>query len=151
MKEIDLAYMAGLLDGEGCISITKVIPSTNLRNPSYGVSVRVSMVDKNIPVLFHSAFGGSLSQKNYKEYKTQWQWGIYGYPAIVSLKSLLPYLRSKKNEADLAISFWGIKRHRGSNKGQHGNIPKTEKELALEESNYLLMRNLKDKSEVCYG
>ena len=153
MKDTELAYMAGILDGEGCISITKIRASnTNLHNLSYGLQVRVGMVDKSIPLLFYYAFGGSFRQRKYshKEYKNQWLWGVSGKLAIRSLEMLLPYLRSKKNEAELAIKFWGIKRHRNvaGEKGRQGNIPKSADEIALEDNYYVLMRQLKDKSEV---
>lgn len=151
MKDIDLAYVAGILDGEGCISITKIRPkNTNLHNPCYGLQIRVSMVDKAIPLLCQSFFGGYLWQKpprNEKE-KPQWKWAVQSKEAVKCLNLLLPYLRSKKNEAELAIKFWEIKRHRGGNKGLQGNLPKSKEELVLEESHYVLMRKLKNKSEV---
>ena len=153
MKDIDLAYMAGMLDGEGCISITKGRPkNTNLHNLSYGLQIRISMVDKSIPLLFLFVFGGSLRQRDYshKGYKNQWRWSVSGELAVRSLEMLMPYLRSKKNEAELAIKFWGIKRHRNvaGTKGRQGNIPKSTDEIALEDNCYVLMRQLKDKSGV---
>jgi len=153
MKDLDIAYMAGILDGEGCISITKICPkNTNLHNLSYGLQVRVGMVDKSIPLLFYYAFGGSFLQKIYshKGYRNQWLWRVSGVLAVRSLKILLPYLRSKKNEAELAIRFWEVKRHRtvAGEKGRQGNIPKSADEIALENNYYTLMRQFKDKSEV---
>lgn len=153
MKDMDLAYMAGMLDGEGCISITKIRPkNTNRHNLSYGLQIRISMVDKSIPLLFLFVFGGSLREVNYshKGYRNQWRWAVSGELAVRSLEMLMPYLRSKKNEAELAIKFWGVKRHPdvAGKKGRQGNIPKSADEIALEDSYYVLMRKLKNKSGV---
>ena len=142
MTEIELAYMAGLFDGEGCISITKVYPKqTNLHNASYGLTTRVSMVDKNIPEFFYSTFGGHLVEKKPRksEEKLQWKWGACGANASICLRELLPYLRSKTEEAEIALNFWGTKRTRGGNKGMRGNLPKSKEEIAHEEAHYILV------------
>ena len=56
-----------------------------------------------------------------------------------------PYLRRKKNEAELAIRF----QLRGDSdmvtKGQQGRKRKTDEERALDEADRILMQNLKNK------
>ena len=135
MKKTDLAYLAGIIDGEGCITITKTNTDRTLR---YKLVIQVSMVDKVPPLLAHFAFGGYLRLRDRNpKWKALWEWQIKSGDAIACLKDLLPYLRTKKAEAELALRFWEEKSH----------IPfqRTKEQLVLEEANYILMKSLKAK------
>ena len=54
-NKVELAYMAGIMDGEGSVSIIK----TNLkgRNPCHVANTRVAMLDKAALLLFKKSFG----------------------------------------------------------------------------------------------
>jgi len=155
MKNIDLAYMAGMFDGEGCICIGKAKVKNNRKGIRFALYLSLGMANKYIPELFYLTFGGRILKipphstdlvKN--AFKTQWTWRIDAQKAILCLKVLLPYLRLKRNEAELAIKFQGRKSVHGGVKGIQGHPLKTDEEWAVEEAQYILMRNLKDKSEV---
>lgn len=136
--------MAGILDGEGCITIGKVRGRT-----AYQLTVRIAMANNYIGRLFQLSFGGAVwgrKPRSERERPQLW-WAVYSDTAIDCLKALLPYLHLKRDEAELAIKFWAIKRHTGQPKGHHGNTIKTEEEMAVEEACYLLMHNLKDKTK----
>ena len=135
MEKTGLAYLAGILDGEGCVHIAK---ERGNNAPRYKLAVQVSMVDKTPPALAYSAFGGYLRLRDRnKKWKPLWEWQIKSGDAIACLKALLPYLRTKKTEAELAIKFWDEK--------SHTPFQRTSKQLALEETNYILMKTLKNK------
>lgn len=144
MKKTDLAYLAGMLDGEGCIQIHKSKRLKKDGNPSYTLSVRVNMCDKPIPLFLQFVFGGALNYVDKSRYgdkwRPQWHWYVSGQQAIECLKALLPYLRLKKAEAELAFYFWENKRHKV------GYQVKSPEVSVLEEANYILMKKLKRRS-----
>ena len=140
MKKTDLAYLSGILDGEGCIHIGKYT-YTGTSLPKYKLAVQVSMVDKVPLLLLRFAFGGYLHLRKRKneKWKPLWEWGVGSASAVECLRDLLPYLKTKRAEAELAIKFWEAKNHK---RGRG----RTDEVLAVEEANYILMRSLKDKS-----
>lgn len=102
-----LAYVAGIVDGEGCIGICGIkrehnlLPYTNLR---------VSVVNTNEWLIeflkFH--FGGShisRLQRPKPSWKPTHEWVICSIKAVEFLKLILPYLQIKKPQAELAINF----------------------------------------------
>lgn len=102
MQEKDLAYIAGFIDGEGCIRIGV---SKNSRNPSLQVNASNSVI---APLEFiQTLFGGSIyvwEHTNIK-WKTSYRWAIYGRQGAIVLKSILPYLIIKKRQALLGIEY----------------------------------------------
>jgi len=135
MRKIDLAYLAGILDGEGCVHIAK---EKRKQSFVYKLRVQVSMVDKVPPMLAHNTFGGYLRLRDRNaKWKPLWEWQVKSNNAVTCLKVLLPYLRTKRVEAELALKFWSEKNHVA--------IRKTKEVAALEEANYTLMKSLKNK------
>ncbi|MEM2613257.1 MAG: hypothetical protein QXO15_03400 [Nitrososphaerota archaeon] len=94
-----LAYLAGLIDGEGTISMRtagRVIPN---------VRVRVYNTNEQVIKWIHENFGGSIFSREEYDKKTKrklriWYWGIHSIEeAVKLLKPLLPYLIVKKDNA----------------------------------------------------
>jgi len=154
MKEIDLAYMAGILDGEGCIGIHRSGMKPN-GNPRYFLRVSIGICNEYIPNLFKFHFGGRIDfyQPLKENWHPQWRWTVTCNKAAQCLNVLLPYLKLKEKEAMLGIQYQSEKKnHSGSQKGLNGGgVPETNEELALIESQRILMHNLKDKTEVING
>jgi len=137
MKKIhDLSYLAGMFDGEGCISISHGAKSWNL-------SCYVTMAGEYIPRLFQFHFGGSIHHRKHNPAKMQWhdyyKWHIAANKAATFLEELLPYLRLKRPQAELAIKF----QRRISSRG-HKCLPNSE--VALREAEIILMHSLKAES-----
>lgn len=143
-KEKDLAYFAGLFDGEGCIHIRKT--RTKTLKPTYALVCKISMCSFYLLNDIQGLFGGSLIQERPHKYSNRynklWTWTASCRIAGRFLLILRPFLRLKGAEADLALEFQGGKVG-GAHKGKWGNNPRGEGELAVEEAQYLLMRNLK--------
>ena len=104
-----LSYMAGILDGEGSISIYKCKRTrcSNV-NPAYGISVRVCMTDKEIPAMFRKYFNGSIqSRKRSIRSKKQYDWSLSASNAKEFLEIMLPYMRIERKikVAKLAIQI----------------------------------------------
>lgn len=150
MKKIDLAYIAGLFDGEGCISISKKREAGVSHSRVYHLRVMVKMANPYLPHLLQFSFGGScLKAKPRPRRRESWDWSLSAQQASAFLQIILPYLKLKRDEAELAIKFQSAKR-----KGTYPNANHKRKPpevLAVEEAQYILMHRLKDKSAEVYG
>lgn len=96
----DLAYLAGIIDGEGSILITKW--KGNRLNPTYRTRVAIQMTDREPVKLAHVVLGGFFFD-NYKTKsgKRLFMWCVEGTNAVRALKKVHKYLRVKKNQAAL--------------------------------------------------
>jgi len=85
-------------------------------------------------------FGGHIRIRNFgAPRRTQWDWSVSSNNAITFLKLVYPYLILKKGQADVAFRYQeAINRRRKL--GQHRL---TEGEKAIQEAEYLILRNLK--------
>ena len=131
MKKTDLAYVAGIIDGEGCIGIYK----TKYR---YYLTVAVHMTDEWMVTWLASLFSGS--KNTYTHYrkrsncKPEWAWQIQGKRALVFLELILPYLKLKRPQAEIAINFQRAKvRPRQL----------TDEQRAVQEAQRIVVSNLK--------
>jgi hypothetical protein len=99
----DLGYVAGIIDGEGCIMITKHQHHDRFE---YQMYVDVSNTSLRIVNKIKGLFGGSIysrerSGTNFRIH----QWKLCGNKACEMLKKIKPFLQEKKEQADLAIQF----------------------------------------------
>lgn len=135
----ELAYLAGIFDGEGCIDIAR-ISRKDRWSPTYRLQCRLAMCNPYIPKLFYFRFGGSVRTfKRDPKWSRQWYWHISGVKAVEFLNVIKPYLRLKRAEADLAITFQENIKPTG---GKH--LPNDT--LAVREAQKILMSKLKDKT-----
>ena len=124
-----LSYFAGFFDGEGSISIAKVL---NKRNNSwnYILSVQCSQTVKEPILLLQQIFGGSVQERNRDpKYKTNWHWQIRGQIALNFLRTMQPYLWLKRNKAQIGIAFQESKKYSKLGK-------KLEYQIIQERENY---------------
>ena len=114
-RELELAWCAGLIDGEGCISITRRNVNTGGCNKtlSHAQCVQVNMVHLDTLRRIQSLLGcGNICRhSSCKLTKRQaWSWSATGQKAIASLALVRPYLYAKADEADLVMSFYDLGR-----------------------------------------
>lgn len=119
-----LAYLAGLLDGEGCVTLTK-------RRSSVEPVIKVALTVKTPLELLHSYYGGNFTyyaEKANPKWKPSWTWSLYSPDTIkLCLKELGELLLVKKAQADLMLRFLGERTlYTGPSK-----IPSTETKLRL--------------------
>ena len=95
------AYIAGFVDGEGCIRIKKANKTGN----SYYITLNVTNTDKQPLELIKSIFGGKVFFQEKGVNKVIWQYYSTCSEAVDTLKTLLGFLISKKEQADYAIWF----------------------------------------------
>jgi hypothetical protein len=99
-----IAYMAGIIDGEGTITLTRVNKTDSYRTPV----VSVSSTSYEILEFIHKHYGGAIvNHKTYqKHHKQSWVWKITYDKAIQLVSDVYPYLTdpTKRYRADLLIS-----------------------------------------------
>jgi hypothetical protein len=148
-----LQYFAGLIDGEGCITIKRSAPSGKRRSPSYVFSLCVEMADPR-PIQAMCDFFGltmwhnkSRHLKNPTKHRPLFVAQIGRRKGIEILQAVLPYLLAKREEAELAIAFHlacmsATAHERMLGRKRYG--PRTtEEELAIRHSYYLRLQALK--------
>ena len=95
------AYFAGIIDGEGTITLTR-------RHPNQTPSPNVSVSNSSLQMLkwIKVNFGGWISKKRiYKPHHRQtYVWGITHNKAISILKQIEKYLIIKKPQARLILN-----------------------------------------------
>jgi hypothetical protein len=102
---IDIRYLAGLFDGEGCISLVKQ-KRANSSLMTYSIRVVIAMTHKPTIKAIHNQFGGNYSERkgngiNRNSFSVMWA----NRKAAPILAALLPYLQIKREEALIAIDF----------------------------------------------
>jgi len=104
MLETDKAYMAAILDGEGCVGMRQKSSST-----CFTPSLRVSVTNTNVVLMtwITSRFGGWVVHSTRKKgnRKPSHQWWIKGKKAQAFLLLLKPYIILKAEHVRLALSL----------------------------------------------
>ena len=97
LSEAECGYVAGLIDGEGCIHI-----------PQTGCT-RLEVTNTYLPVLewLRATFGGIVvrSRLGVGHLKTCYRWQIVGRSALDVLQMAYPFMRIKSPQARLALDF----------------------------------------------
>lgn len=96
-----IAYIAGFFDGEGCVRIKHANQGGN----SYYVWVAITNTDKPTLDFVMELFGGQIRKAEKKTNKWAYHFLITSSEAVDMLKTLLPFLRQKKEQAELAVYF----------------------------------------------
>ncbi len=99
-RATDLAYIAAMVDGEGCISITE---KGNARG------VRITVVNTYKPMIeWLWAFGGTISSREPRTIgrKMIYEWRICKRAdATALLEAILPYMQIKRKRAECALAL----------------------------------------------
>lgn len=137
MKKVDLAYIAGLFDGEGCITYTRK------GKAGMGLLVTLGQTEEYLIRWLQIAYSGSVYIRKppvlFPNAKMLYVWRLFGRQASNFLKDIVPYLKVKKPQAELALRFqgyldsghWGGKGH-----------PLTEEQKAIRETYSIMISNL---------
>jgi hypothetical protein len=109
LSEVQKAYLAGLFDGEGCITILKTSPKRRAISCSYRVTLEMNMTDGDQMEYLQKITGiGYITR--HKVYsrpncRDRWQWTINKDESVELLYQIYPYLVLKKPQAALLIEF----------------------------------------------
>lgn len=116
--EVERAWAAGFVDGEGAIMITwsraKMINRRGRREmkpDQFNVHVRVTQTCTEPLIKLVNLFGGQVKAVNMnapsraKNARPIYEWNIYGARAVAALEAMLPFFMVKGEQASLAIEF----------------------------------------------
>lgn len=135
----ELAWCAGMLDGEGCIQIKKQRVKGS-RSPSHYVTVTVTSLSKPAVESMVRILGGNFRfWRGAGVSRTVWRWEMSGHPVKYVLASLFPFLRIKQVEALLAIRLYELPRRYGVN----GRVD--ERTIRCREALYGATRRMKQR------
>ena len=108
MKESDVAYIAGLLDGEGSICLAYKHKRQPYRHPY----IYIPSTTRALVELPNRLFGGCIcTHKTYKtHHKQSWSWRLYGRAAIEFCRTVLPYLKvpEKIHRANMLVTVYPL-------------------------------------------
>lgn len=105
------AYVAGIVDGEGCIDIYKhKAAPRSVRKYRYTMRLTVGMGRPELPNLLHLLYGGTLTvcKPENSNRSAEWRWRVSSNKAVSVLNDIFPYLRLKKKQATLAFSLQAL-------------------------------------------
>lgn len=106
MRDVDLAYLAGVIDSDGYISAAN---STHKGRRYFGAAVGIAGTRRDPHDLAAGLFGGNVRIYHPKDdrahHRPQYQWQRYGRSAVPVLAAVLPYLRVKTDQARLALEL----------------------------------------------
>ena len=140
MKRTDLAYLAGILDGEGSISIHKHKDKSSHLGYCYQLVINVANTNEWLINWIHLSFGGWIYKKRMisRHYKQVYLWSASSLQAKTLLELVLPYLRIKKPQAEIALQFQSKKQHNS------GGKTKSSEAYAVEEAERILIQSYND-------
>lgn len=109
MTPTDLAWMAGIHEGEGCVRIT----APGLRNTG-SLFVEITSTDFDLLEPFAAAWGGTIAAKRASgNRKPYWRWTCVSRKAAAYLEAIRPFCRVARvtTKIDLALEFQAQKVH----------------------------------------
>ena len=119
MNDTDVAYIAGLFDGEGCVSYKQYMrkrPHNKKAYPTWQIRLEIAMTDKSILVWVNEMLGvGTVGEKRYKTkytkgWKKQWRWRCSHRDAFKVCCLLFPYAHVKLGEIQKIIQHYSEKK-----------------------------------------
>lgn len=109
IKVKDLAYAAGIVDGEGSIMLSYI--HTSGKNTFIPV---IAVVNTNLKLLkwLQSMFGGNVNnqRKDNPNHKDSYLWSHRYKSCVEILKSIYPYLKLKRKQAEVIFKVVKVKK-----------------------------------------
>lgn len=107
MLKEDKIYFAGLIDGEGYIYIFNSCVGKSKKYLKLGVKIQMVVDESGILVKAKELWGGHLYFHKGKQdqHRDTAEWIVENGGALQLLKDILPYLRLKKQQAEIGIEF----------------------------------------------
>ena len=106
-SDVDLAYLAGLIAGDGSIHVSKQPQKNRKFRPYYQISLCVEMVAQEEIDWIAKTFGGQMVMRIRDKHhrRPSGRWKMNGAKAIEVLKLVYPFLKHKKRQAALVFKL----------------------------------------------
>ena len=117
-SDTNLAYIAGLFDGEGCVSYKQYDrkrPHNKRAYPTWSIRLEISMTDQSVLKWIHEILKvGTVNPKRYKTkytlgWKKQWRWRCQHREAYYVARLLWPYAHVKLDKIQKIIDHYSSK------------------------------------------
>lgn len=136
------AYMAGILDGEGCLTIGDHSGNRKNGDKHFQVIIAVSSTDKVLVDWLYDTFGGyrgeySRNQTPKSSLRKVYRWQCSGDRLLHICQITLPYLVIKKRQAEILIEMRGTYVNAHNQKGFR-NTQRVPAEILLRRQQLLL-------------
>ena len=142
-----LAYLAGILDGEGCFVIGCYAFSKKTGVPHFHTTIQVTSTDKVLIEWLVDVFGGKLSTYTAKQMATNskrvpFRWTIFSDRVKHICECTLPYLIIKKDQAKIMIEMRNTFEKTRMRKGDQGTQPLTKEVLDIRYELFYKLKSL---------
>lgn len=109
-----IAYVAGIFDGEGCVSFIK-------KERTYFIRIHITNTNRELLDHIQSLFGGSIFKcyRGNEKYKDRYDWVLGWTKAVEFLEIIYPWLIVKTDAADVAFAWQAIRPGRGLKTKEH--------------------------------
>jgi hypothetical protein len=104
-EDLIMAYVAGLIDGDGSISLIRENRASGFK---YYPCIQLSNIFEGMINLLHQTFGGCKKIKTHQSHakKTQYVWNVRGLESCIKfLEKVLPFLVLKKKQAKVLLDY----------------------------------------------
>lgn len=142
LSKLAWAYAAGIIDGEGCIFISKQRQCGRSKT-YYSLRIAVSMTDAVVPRWLRRNFGGLVHNKGVRQGKRAgYTWELATKDCAPFLRGVIPLLKIKAKQAHWALRFRETVGPRGTHK-------RSSRTVARQERLYQKLRALKRTPVLC--
>lgn len=144
--QTDYAWAAGIIDGEGCIFLSRHKPNekNGVKVPFYTLSIKVTMGHEPTILKLREMFGsGSKHKVEQVGWNPAYTWIVSAKISRDVLQKIQPYIFTKKDELAVALEFLALPGWYG---GQHRG-PKSEEYQQIEYILWDKMRRLKPRTK----
>ena len=116
--QLDIAYIAGLFDGEGCITYKQYMRKRKGQKkayPTWSIRMEIAMTDRSVLIWLHEVLGvGTLGEKRYRTkytvgWKKQWRWRCQFRDAYYVCKLIWPFAHVKLEGVQKIIEHYSKK------------------------------------------
>lgn len=142
-----IAFLAGIVDGEGSIYIGNFSCNPKTKVPYYQTNIQVTNTDKPLIDWLHEIFGGLLSKRTLKQHaansrKQAYMWTASGDRVTHLCELMLPYLIAKKRQCEIMLKMRATFTPNHCEKGKQGIQRHSAELMNLRQSYMDEMRSL---------
>lgn len=115
LSDTERAYIAGILDGEGSISISRKTDPTMKSGHGYRLSIEIANTDENLMSWLQSVTGLGHVRKHARtcdRHKQAYRWNLWSLEAYQLLATIYQFLIVKRTRAFIAMRF--VEEHSGA-------------------------------------
>lgn len=150
MKDLtiaELAYFAGIIDGEGSIYIGNFSSNKKTGAKYYQTNMEITNTSKDLIVWINKTFGGRMWEYTPKQTpknsrKKVYRWILTGDPLTYICKMIKPYIIAKKEQLNIMLKMRETFDKPVSHKGKQGFTSLDKDLLNLRQSYFEQMRAL---------